>query len=98
MHVRLPKLTRKRGKLEKMIKHAVYRLSSSLSVLNVSHFIVFCKKIIFIKSRISQPHNLRHRTYLSRYIVTKVEFLRSNIIEKHVQQNSFSKKVKEIIG
>ena len=81
-----------------MIKHAVYRLSSSLSVLNVSHFIVFCKKIIFIKSRISKPYNLRHRTYLSRYIVTKVEFLRSNIIEKHVQQNSFSKKVKEIIG
>ena len=81
-----------------MIKHAVYRLSSSLSVLNVSHFIVFCKKIIFIKSRISQPYNLRHRTYLSRYIVTKVEFLRSNITEKHVQQNSFSKKVKEIIG
>ena len=79
-----------------MIKHAVYRLSSSLSVLNVSHFIVFCKKIIFIKSRISQPQ--WHMTYLSRYIVTKVEFLRSNIIEKHVQQNSFSKKVKEIIG
>ena len=80
-----------------MIKHAEYRLSSSLFDLNVSHFIVFCKKVISMRSRISQPYNLRHRTYLSRYIVTKVDFLRSNIIEKHVK-NSFSKKVKEIIG
>ena len=80
-----------------MIKHAEYRLSSSLFDLNVSHFIVFCKKIFSIRSHISQPYNLKHRT--SRWLfVTKVEFLRSNIIEKHVQQNSFSKKVKEIIG
>ena len=81
-----------------MIKHAEYRLSSSLFDLNVSHFIVFRKKIFSIRSRISQPYNLRHRTYLSCCIVTKLEFLRSHIIEKHVQQNSFSKKVKEIIG
>ena len=81
-----------------MIKHAEYRLSSSLFDLNVSHFIVFCEKIFSIRSHISKPYNLKHRTYLSRYIVTKVDFLRSNIIEKHVQQNSFSKKEKEIIG